>query len=215
MNNKFFPIENKFLTNQIIKNCFNNFWFETSRKFNNDNYMQLILKIQFENDNIVSLTTLVKVNKETKKELLEYILERFALSDESYKSVSIIGLIFSYNFRKGKIKGTFSKIDSKTSTHIIDSKNRTRLPIAYRIEDYGKIILKLNLEDNKKFYEISLGKNKTLKIIQDNNINKVSYFKKGIEIYSWTDKINSIENKELNRTINNRTFFFKNGEVLL
>ena len=213
MTNKFFPIYNNLLTNKIIKDSFLSFWFETSRKFKSDNFMQLILKIQFENENIVSLTNLVKVNKESKEGLLEYLIERFSLADESYKSLPITGIIFTYSFKKGKIKGTFSKIDSKISTHVIDTKNRTRLPIAYKIEDYGKIITELNLVDNKKFYYIALGKDKYLKIIQDNNINKISYLKKDIEIYNWIDKITSTN--ELTRTINNRTFIFKNGEVVL
>ena len=101
MNNKFFPINNNLLTNKIIKECFYTFWFEVSRKLKEDNYLAVILKVQFENENILSLTNLVKVTKDNKKELLEYILERFALKDESYKSIPITGIIYSYNIKKG------------------------------------------------------------------------------------------------------------------
>jgi len=115
MKNKFFPISNHLLTNKIIKDSFYTFWFEMSKYFKEDNYLAVILKIQFENDNMVSLSNLVKVTQDNKTELLEYILVRFALKDESYKSIPITGLIFTYSFKKGKIKGIFppKSTDSK------------------------------------------------------------------------------------------------------
>jgi len=215
MKNKFFPISNDLLTNKIVKDSFNTFWFEVSRKLKDDNYLAIILKIQYENEKIISLTNLVKVVKDNKTELLEYILERFALKDESYKSIPINGLIFSYNIKKGKIKGMFTNknIDSKTFSMILDTKNRTRLPVAYKIEDYGKIILELNLPDNKKFYEIKIGKGKTLRIIQDKNINEITYLKNNNEIINWTDKI--VNSTELSRKINNKVIYFKDDKVLL
>jgi len=215
MNNRFFPISNNLLTNKTIKDSFYTFWFEISRKLKEDNYLALILKIQYENDNILILTNLVKVNKESKEGLLEYILERFALKDESYKSIPITGLIFSYNIKKGKIKGIFpsKNIDSKIFSMIYDTKKRTRLPVAYKIEDYGKIILELNLSDNKKFYEIKIGKGRTLRIIQDKNINEITYLKNNIEIINWTDKI--VNDKELVRKIKEKTIYFKDDIVLL
>jgi len=96
---------------------------------------------------------------------------------------------------------------------VIDTKNRTRLPVAYKIEDYGKIILELNLSDNKKFYEIKIGKGKTLRIIQDKNINEITYLKNSIEIYSWTDKI--VNSTELIRKIKEKTIYFKDDNVVM
>src|SRR5919197_2197422 len=184
MTNKFFPIENNLLTNKIIKDTFRAFWYEISNKFKDDNYMRVMLKIQFENDNIRSLTNLVKVDKKSKEGLLEYLLERFNIADESYKVIPITGMIFSYSFKKGVIKGTFSgtTTSGQVTSHILDTKHRTRLPISTKIEDYGKILLELNLADNKKFYIIRLSKERYLHITQDSSaakhINKISYFKK-------------------------------------
>jgi len=215
MNNRFFPISNNLLTNKTIKDSFYTFWFEISRKLKEDNYLALILKIQYENDNILTLTNLVKVVKGNKTELLEYILERFALKDESYKSIPITGLIFSYNIKKGKIKGMFpsKNIDSKIFSMIYDTKKRTRLPVAYKIEDYGKIILELNLSENKKFYEIKIGNGRTLRIIQDKNINEITYLKNNIEIINWTDKI--VNDTGLTRKIKEKTIYFKDDKVVM
>jgi len=96
---------------------------------------------------------------------------------------------------------------------VIEAKNRTKLPVAYKIEDYGKIILELNLTNNKKFFEVLLGKNRTLKIIQDENINEISYLNKNTEIINWTDKI--ISNTELIRTIKDKIIKFKENGVVL
>ena len=229
MNNRFFPISNNLLTNKTIKDSFYTFWFEISSKLKEDNYLALILKIQYENDNILTLTNLVKVNKENKEGLLEYILERFALSDERYINIPITGIIFSYIFRKGKVKGIFSNKDSnsKTRYHVIDAKYRTKVPFAYKAADYGKIIFEKDLlkEENKtnfKFYYIHLDKDIylnieswfTLEAKENINYLKIKYIKKNIEIINWTDKIN-LSKKELTRTINNKTFIFKDDKVIL
>jgi hypothetical protein len=47
MTNRFYSVDNKLITNKLIKEYFNSFWFEISRDFKEDSYLSVILKIQF------------------------------------------------------------------------------------------------------------------------------------------------------------------------
>ena len=70
MTNRFYSVDNKLITNKLIKEYFNSFWFEISRQLKDDSYLAVILKIQFENENINSLSEFVKVNKDSKKRII-------------------------------------------------------------------------------------------------------------------------------------------------
>jgi hypothetical protein len=94
-----------------------------------------------------TLGHLVKVNYEDKDLFIEYLTERLGVLSESYVSVPITQIIFTYVIKKGKCpdeKRTL--LINKLSNNLISGEgstqvfNNMQLPLTINPEEYGTII---------------------------------------------------------------------------
>jgi hypothetical protein len=174
-NNLIYPISKEtFLTKNLINKYLTKFYLETVNLMKDNEHMLLIPRLILINNQYVSLSKLLKINKINKDETISYLLDLIDLCNEAYKNIPIKSIIFSYGVRKGKLpieNKVTTKYNEDISHHIF---YKNKLPIAYKPEDYGKIISK----DNNN-YIISLSKNVfiTLKVEENNYF--INYVKNG------------------------------------
>jgi hypothetical protein len=134
-------------------------------------------------------------------------MDRINLSNDAYKNVPIINIIFSYGIRDGKITPSLGhkKKDIKFHTYY-----KNKLPLGLVPSDYGKILLK-----NGNAFTISLDKNTIINLsqeLEDNKpINIINYNQKGEILFSWKDKI--ISNNKFIRYIGKSIIHLDNGQI--
>ena len=94
----------------MVSNYLDKFYSEIVKKIKDNKHILLIPRVQFENNDIISLSNKLEINNslEVKKILLSYLMDRIGLSSDSYKSIPIINIIFSYGIREGEYTPTFS-----------------------------------------------------------------------------------------------------------
>ncbi len=88
------------LTKNILSLYINNFWKEIMESINDNQHVMLMFRVKFTNNQIVSISTLKKVNKTSKDLYLNYLLDKLSLSNESYNVEPVSSIIFSYGIRK-------------------------------------------------------------------------------------------------------------------
>jgi len=197
------------ITKALLNNYLNKFWKTIMEKISTEQHAMFILRVKFTNDQIATISHLKKINQSSKEELLQYLLSRLTLSNESYIVTPILSIIFSYGIRNGKIIPDLV-IGNKETKYQIYYNNK--LPIAIKPEDYGNVLTKKNNQ-----YIISVSKD--VIIILDSQmksktkINKIQYLKNGQILFTWTDKI--INEYSFIREIGKSSYHYENGELIL
>jgi DNA polymerase type B, organellar and viral len=180
-------------------------------KVNNNQHVYFIFRIKFTNNQIATISTLKKINKNSKEELIEYLLSRLSLSNEAYNVNPVFSIIFSYGIREGEIVSDLIAPIKVTKYQIYYN---NKLPIAILPEEYGKILSKKG-----NHYVISVGSANNSIIILDSTIknkkrvNIIQFIKKGKVIYNWVDKI--IDDNSFIREIGKSTYHYINKELIL
>lgn len=109
----------------------------------------------FINNQIASVTNLIKINFTDREMLIDYLLDKLSVSNEHYTQTALSSIIFSYGIRKGNI--TSDLIDlidpEKTSKLKFQTYFNNKLPIGIKPQDLGTVS---NKKDN--LYTIFLGK---------------------------------------------------------
>lgn len=106
----------------------------------------------FTNNQIASVTNLIKINFTDKEMLIDYLLDKLSVSNEHYTQTALSSIIFSYGIRKGEIE---SDLLTKTNSKLkFQTYYNNKLPIGIKPEDLGRVS---NKKDN--LYTIFLGKN--------------------------------------------------------
>lgn len=226
---KTYPVKNITLTNEILSIYIDKFWsdvFETEK----ENHLYLVCKVKFADTPTSSsdygyrtLAHLVKVNYEDKLAFLEYLSERLSILSDSYVTVPISKVSFSYLIKPGKCADEDRRllqnvnISKEFNSHFFNNMN---LPITMYPEKYGEIRLSNIIEEKGVVFErfIVVNGNKTYQIdvIQGirGQINKVSIL--GNINLSWTDTGLDTNNLEhFKREIKKSTIYFKNGLITL
>ena len=182
-------------------------------------YVLLLIRVKFENNQIITLNNMQTINNDPllKDNLITYIKDRLALSNESYKVTPIISIIFSYGIREGKYKLSLTPNPSinKGINYQIYYKNE--LPIAMLPKDYGVILSQIG---NTYTISVNRGKSKaiiilTVKKIKGQTINHIRYIKNNNLLFSWTDTLISLDEKKFIRNIGKSILHFENGELSL
>jgi hypothetical protein len=122
---------------------------------------------------------------------------------EYYNESSIISFAFSYGVRDGRA------LEKVISTDVnYQNLNHHKLPITMNPLKYGRLI---DQNDNK--YTIQINDTNVAIIIQHEDNNEVSFFKKGILTYKYIDYY--INENSFTRDLGNKKFHMINGEVTL
>ena len=205
------------ITKVLLKNSINKFWEEKINHLDDNNHILFILRLRFENNEVVSASTLKKINKTNRDDLIEYLYDRLtSVSYKTYTTKPIKNIIFSYAIKEGIIDNTVSDISINTS---IDAKYQifynNKLPIVKtgNPSEYGKILS----SENNNHYFISVS-NKifiALKISHKNNqqINSIDFIKNGRIIANWTDTV--VGENSIVREIGKSIYYYENMELVL
>src|SRR6266568_4926831 len=178
------------ISKALLKNNLNKFWEDKMNHLDDNHHVLFILRLKFENNEVVTASTLQKINKTNKS------------------------IIFSYGIRDGKI----DQITSDISVSNIHTKFQTfyknKLPIVNsgNPSEYGKILSK-----NNDQYTIFVN-NKTIIILnllfKDNEqVNNIKYIKNGQTLFNWTDTI--INKNCIVRDIGKSAYYYENMELIL
>jgi hypothetical protein len=127
---------------------------------------------------------------------------------EYYNETQIESLIFSYGFKKGKIKNK-DNININITFH--EYKNN-KLPISMNPMDYGRLINQNDLE-NGIVYILQNYQDQTITFNKFEKHNEIEFFKSGISVIKFKDIF--IETNKFMRIIDNKSFYFENGEQIL
>jgi hypothetical protein len=209
--------DNTFLNKELLNKYLDKFWLDIVMNINDNEHILFIPRLILIDNQYVSLSKMLKINKDNKDEIISFLFDLIDLSNEAYKNIPIKSIIFSYGIRKGKIitdLRPLGLVGDKIIKYHIYFKNK--LPIPILPLNYGKIIM--NFNNN---YLFSIGKNTIINLFQvnegENLINLVNYVKNGKVLFQWKDKILSWGEKDNKfiRFIGKSTIHYENGEKVL
>jgi len=199
----------------LLKSNINKFWEDIMNKLNDNQHILFILRLRFENNEVVSVSTLKKIDKNSKDNLIEYLYDRItSVSSETYTTKPIKSIIFSYGIREGLIDQFTSDINTTNINQKYQIFYNNKLPIVKtgNPNEYGKI-----LSSNNNKYTIFVD-NKILILLDSdlkNNqiINNIKYIKNGREIANWIDTV--IAKNSIMREIGKSIYYYENMELVL
>jgi hypothetical protein len=211
---KTYSIKNQLLTNKVLGAYINNFWDDIFSPIKDNQHLMLMCKIQYSEIELGyrTLGHLRRVNFNEKQLFIDYLISRLGILNDSYTSLAISKIVFSYVNVKGlatnKDRRLFTDLEDKSlSTHRFNNMN---LPITMEPGDYGKILLSKVIDNFTRFI-VSSGKLLyQIDVSLDNLINKVTIL--GNIDLSWTDiKLDDGFKREIGKS----TIYFLDGEIVL
>jgi hypothetical protein len=149
----------------------------------------------------------VKLNKEDKDYLFDFIIKNMDDKSDYYKEQAIKSMIFSYTIKKGKAK---NKVSFESSNLNYQNYQHYKFPITMNPLQYGKLIRKI---DELNLFIIQVNKTNIVDIIQKDNKNIVKFYKEGDITYEYIDY--KIDESSFYRVLNNKKFTFVNNELVL
>jgi len=204
-----FPLKDNLFNIDILNTFISKFYNSIVNNINEDQHIIFIFKIVLINNDIKSVTKLLKINKEGKDSIINYLSNAIELTSDNYNNSPIKSLLISYGIRKGKINNLFTDPlaeEKNTSFHIYYNH---KLPIVKNIEEYGNIIEKI---EDRIIISLFDRKGELLSIKKVNNQNNVKYFKNGKLMYEWTDHLR--EDGSIIREIGKTTILWKDGNII-
>ena len=218
---KTYNINNQILTNELLVTYINTFWLDIFNDIKDTNHLLLLCKVQFTDEELGyrTLSHLTKVNFEDKDLYLDLILNRLSILSDSYTTLPISNLMFSYIIKKGqcneKDRILLKNIEDKPLS--FHSFNNFILPISMNPNDYGQLSIDKIMEiDGVSFHRYIIeGNTKSFQIdvSLDGLINKVKIL--GNYDLTWTDTLINEESGLFIREIKKSTIYFLDGEVVL
>lgn len=100
-----FDIKNTNFSTKLFQSKLDIFWNEImENKLIENQHVWLLFRLQWMNSQYVTIGKLVKLNKEDKDYLFDFIIQNMDDKSEYYKEQSIKSMIFSYTIKKVKLK---------------------------------------------------------------------------------------------------------------
>jgi hypothetical protein len=218
INMKTYSVNNVSLTPEILERYINDFWTEVFYEIKDNSYLMVLCKVQFINidQGYKTLGHLVKANFEDKEIFTDYLTQRLSILSDSYVTVPICQITFSYVIKSGKCEDSDRTLlsdltDKELGFHNFNNMN---LPITMDPFKYGIVEVSKIIEENGNTFErfIVTNNNKTYRIdVYNNGINKVTIL--GSIKLSWIDT--KIDSDFFKREIKKSTIYFMDGEVIL
>ena len=220
---KSYSIINKLtLTNELLVTYINSFWMDIFKDIKDNSHLLLMCKVQF-SDEIMSHRTLghlVKVNFADKELFIDYLSKRLSILSDSYITVPISKISFSYVIKSGETTDLERSLLNDVSDRPVGnhSFNNMILPSTMNPSEYGEIILdnyvQLEGEYFHRFVAVKGDKTYQIDVYNDGLINKVRIL--GNINLSWIDtKIGEIGTDIFKREIKKSTIYFMDGEKVL
>lgn len=206
-NNQIYDINNLVITKSLISKYVNDFWIDIVSKLSNQ-HIYLAIKFKFNDNHLATLGNMQKLNKEDKDFLIQYIMDLISTKSDTYTTIPIINLIFTYGLRKGLAPIKYLiQINPKTHTFY-----KNKLPIAFKPNEYGLIINRKSNQttvklDTKTFVIINSTK------IKGKSVNNVEYYKNFNLLFNWTDTL--ISDNYFIRSIGKSIYHFDHKEMIL
>ena len=195
----------KVFSGSLFQSKFNNFWKDIQSSFNNKNYLFILFKIKYVNNDFVTIGKLQKLNITDKDWYINWIIDNMEFKSEYYNETQIDSIIFSYGFKKGHIPEK-DRIDTNIKSITI---NDMKLPISLIPTDFGKISRTIDIENGQLFI-LQNNKGQIIMFSKFNRYNEIEFLKNGNSLIKFKDEIIS-ENKFV-RLVDNKKYYFKNGE---
>jgi len=178
-------------------------------------------KVQFTDETMGyrTLGHLRKVNFEDKELFIDYLSQRLSILIDSYITLPISNIIFSYIIKKGKTldKGRAVLQDISDKPVSFHNFNNMNLPITMNPSEYGKIVLDNYVQEGGENFHryIVINGDKTFRIDVSKNgfTNKVKIL--GNIDLEWVDSLIKEESNSFMREIKKSTIYFMDGEVIL
>jgi len=189
---------------ELIKTNLNKFWINVIEKeLKDDQHIIFLFRIQWTDNQFVSIGNLQKLNKEDKDYVLNKIVDNMIDKGGYYLEQSILSLVFTYAIRKGK--ALEKVINTNVQFHNYQLHN---LPITMDPLKYGKLIEKFG-----DSYILQVTPKNIATITQLENSNKVKFYKSGELSYVYTDKW--IDSNTFSRILGKKEWIFKNNKEIL
>ena len=219
---KIYNTNNQILTNELLISNINNFWLEIFKNIKDTSHLMLMCKVQFTEPEMGyrTLGHLTIVNHEDKDLFIDYLSQRLSILSDSYITLPISNIIFSYIIKKGQSidneRVLFQDLDNKTIA--FHNFNNMKLPNSMNPSDYGELLVSnyVQIEDetyqrfivnglDNKTYQIDISKNGLINRVRIlGNIN-----------LEWVDTLIKKEANFFMREIKKSTIYFMDGEVIL
>ena len=201
-------IKNTNFSSKLLKSKLDIFWNEIMEtKLSENHHIWLLFRLKWNNNNYVTIGKLVKLNKEDKNYLFEYIMKHMEDKSEYYTEEIIKTMVFSYTIKKGRAKDKIM-FDSSLSNLNYQYFHHHKLPITMNPLEYGKLI-----DQTGTKFTIQINKTNIALITQYDLCNHVKIFKEGDLIYEYRD--HKIDDNSFVRSLGNKNFTFKNNILVL
>jgi hypothetical protein len=217
INTTTYSIKNLYLTKTVVASYIQRFWNEEYNIIVNDGiqkHLMILIKVHFtdESQGYRTLGHLRKVNLNDKDQFIDYIIERLTILNESYTSISINKITFTYIIKEGVATGTrtlLQNMDEKVSTtHRFNNMN---LPLTMNPSEYGKILAQIAIEGFTRFIVTNNKVTFQIDVSLDNLINNVTLL--GASNLNWIDTF--VSDGCFKREIQKSTIYFLNGVEIL
>jgi len=217
---KTYPITNNLiLTNEILGSFINNFWNDVFINIKDTSHLLLMVKVHFTESEMgyKTLGNLRKVNFTDKELFIEYLSLRLGVVNDSYMSVPIYNITFSYIIKEG-----LAPIEDRTLLQDLSNKlvsfhtfNNMNLPKSMKPSDYGNILGTTVFETFTRYFVTTNKKVFQIDVYLEGMMNKVTIL--GAIDLSWIDtKLAHLEDSfTFKREIKKSTIYFLDGEITL
>lgn len=203
-----FNINNKIFSKILFENKINKFWNEIEKNFTENNHMFILFKIKYVNGQTLSIGKLQRLNKTDKNWYSNFILAFIDLKNNYYNETPINSLIFSFGFKNEKL----SEKETINSNVNFQNYENNKLVISFNPLDYGKLILKNEIEDYTQFI-LQTRENLLVKINKFEVYNEVELVLGGESILKFRDEF--ISDNKFIRILDNKIFYFENNQEIL
>ena len=211
------------ITNHLLESYISHFWSDIFKGIENSHLM-LMCKVQFndEGSSYRTLGHLRKVNIDDKELFIDYLSQRLTLLNDSYISVPISNITFSYIIKDGLATNNRKLLQDVSDTKLpFHSFNNMELPISMNPLDYGTIVAKemnviVNGEAFNRFVVTNGPRTYQIDVTLDGLTNTVRIL--GAIDLEWIDTrlSNDLEDSyTFKREIKKSTIYFMDGEKVL
>ena len=217
INIKTYPIKDLFLTKSVVASFIQKFWNEEYTTIIKDEvkkHLMILVKVEFtdETQGYRTLGHLRSVNFNDKDQFIAYLVERLGILNDSYTSISISKITFTYIIKEGVASGTrtlLKNMDDKVST--THRFNNINLPITMNPSEYGKILAQTIIDGFTRFIVLNNNKTFQIDVSLDNLINNVTLL--GASDLNWVDTF--VSDGCFKREIGKSTIYFLEGVEIL
>jgi len=203
-----FNINSKVFTKTLFEKIFNNFWNKIHEEFKSNNYMFILFKIKYINNEFSTIGKVQYLTNVDKDWYINWIINNIEFKSEYYNETQIESFIISCGFKEGHIENK-NIIKSNLS---FQNYNNNNLVISFNPLDFGKV-LTVNKLVNETIYIFQSKDNLITKILSSENQNSIEIFKDSDLLIKFID-FKLSENRIL-RKIDNKKFYFENNKQIL